>query len=600
MKSISLLLYILLCFPFGSLFSQVSFVVRVNSKSIGINESLRLEYEMNVDGDNFQRPDFEDFDVVGGPNQSVSRSWTNGKSSYRKKITYILSPRATGSYKIGQASIEYEGETYKTEPFNIVVTSAVNTNNIGSKASVAAQARDKVHLVAIVSDKNPYLNQAVGVEYRLYWDQGVGINVPQEVDIPQFKDFWSQSIDIQELKVKAGKFNNQIASYVVVRKVVLYPQKTGTLELTPITLSVPIIVQTDRRDFFGRRTQKTITRNISAGSTKIKVRPLPKGAPKSFTGAVGTFKFKAIPSRTRLKATESLQLKLEASGTGNLKLFSLPKLELPNTLEVYDPEHKASVSTRITGLKGKVSDTYTIVPQYKGIFPIKNIAFSYFDPVLEKYQTKTISSIKLNVTEGPIFSTNTSTSMVANATDSINNSQQNILKPATVPIKAFTFIKTSTDLQSNESDIFFNSWRFWCSYLGPLLLIPLGLFFTKKQQDFANDHERKRSRNAQKLVKKHLSEAKKNLGNSKTFYKSLDVALRNFLKAKFHVVTSDMHKEGIATLLKEKQLDNQIITSFLDVLENCEMANYAPVSMQGMDADYKKASELITAIDKHL
>jgi len=131
-------------------------------------------------------------------------------------------------------------------------------------------------------------------------------------------------------------------------------------------------------------------KRVSAGSKTITVKPLPEaGKPKDFTGAVGRFNFNVIPSKTNLKNGESLDLKVAVSGTGNLKLFTLPKPIVPSSVEMYDAVHNEQVQTPLTGMNGQISDSYTIVPQFKGKYPIKPMSFSYFDLGTGKYKTIT-------------------------------------------------------------------------------------------------------------------------------------------------------------------------------------------------------------------
>jgi len=152
---------------------------------------------------------------------------------------------------------------------------------------------------------------------------------------------------------------------------------------------------------------QSVHRTVSAGSRTINVKSLPEnGRPIDFTGAVGDFDFKVTTSKQTLKATEALEANVEVSGHVNLKLFTLPKLSLPSALEVYEPEHKESVSVNLNGMSGVSSDSYTIVPSYQGKYPIPSISFSYFDLKTERYKTITSNEIVINVDEGPINTTN--------------------------------------------------------------------------------------------------------------------------------------------------------------------------------------------------
>ena len=90
------------------------------------------------------------------------------------------------------------------------------------------------------------------------------------------------------------------------------------------------------------------------------------------------------------------------SGNGNLKLFDLPELVLPNTLEVFEPEHTENVKTSLTGMQGNIEDNYTIVPRFQGKYPIAPVSFSFFDPKAEKYFTLRSSEQIVDVYGGPV------------------------------------------------------------------------------------------------------------------------------------------------------------------------------------------------------
>ncbi|MCB0468664.1 MAG: protein BatD, partial [Aequorivita sp.] len=411
-KSFLFLLGFVLCSIAAT--AQVQFDAKVSKKRLGINERLRIDFEMNQDGDNFRPPSFDGFRVVGGPNQSISNSWINGKRSFSKTYSYFLAPQTRGKITIAQATIEIEGETYKTLPVEVEVTAAVDVPKDGNNADYVAS--ENVHLVAEVSKANPYLNEAITVTYKLYVSHDVSITSQwREIDTPKYADFWSQNIDNQNnFKVYEGKYNGQDYRYVVLRTTVLYPQKTGELEIEPLTLDIPIDVQGNRRDIFGRRVMERVNKTISAGKRTINVKPLPlEGKPDGFNGAVGDFTFDVNTNKTQLNANESLQLDVKVSGKGNLKLFTLPTVKLPNTLEVYEPEHSESVNTTIGGMSGSITDSYTVVPQFKGTYPVNPITFSFFDPKTEKYRTITSKEFTIEVENGPISSANP----IANSND---------------------------------------------------------------------------------------------------------------------------------------------------------------------------------------
>jgi len=570
--------------------AQVQFDAKVSKKKLGINERLRVDFEMNQDGDNFNPPDFNGFRVVGGPNQSVSNSWINGKRSYSKTYSYFLSPQSRGKLNIGQASIEIEGETYKTSPIQVEITAAVTVPKDGNNAEYVAS--ENVHLVAEVSNANPYLNEAITVVYKMYVSHDVSITSNwREIDTPKYADFWSQNIDNQgNFKIYEGEYNGEDYRYVILRTTVLYPQKTGKLDIEPLTLDVPIDVPGNRRDLFGRRLTTRVNKTISAGNRKIDVKPIPlDGRPDNFTGAVGDFKFSVSTNKNTLDANEAFELKTTVSGTGNLKLFDLPSAKLPSTLEVYEPEHIESVQTKRTGMIGTISETYTVVPQFKGNYPIRPITFSFFNPKTETFSTLSSEEIIINVENGPVSAQKEVTTVTGDSKQAITQFKEQ-----------FKYIKLTSDLEPIAQTTFFKSTLFWSLLGGPILLIPLFIIGGKKRRQRLADVEGNRLRKADKLARKYLSEAKKNMGSQGVFYEALERALHNYLKAKLNIETSEFSKEGISGLLIEKSVHTDKVTDFVSLLKSCEFARYTPTSDVTIQSDYNKAVEVITAIDKQI
>ena len=276
-------------------------------------------------------------------------------------------------------------------------------------------------------------------------------------------------------------------------------------------------------------------------------------------------------------------------GKGNLKLFQLPTPELPSSLEVYDPEHNENVRTTLSGMQGKVSDSYTIVPSFKGKYPIPSISFSYFNPKSEKYHTINSEEIMINVVEGPANSSGTSTANPINTKQSVVTTGNQ-----------FNFIKLNPNLSAKNIDYFFSSKYFYLWWLLPLALIPLAILFRKKREAIASDVEGNKIKKANKLARKYLSAAKKTLGKKEAFYIALEKALHNYLKAKLKIETSEFSKDKITSLLTDKEIDDGTKDGFIGLLKNCEMARYSPFSDVQMHQDYDKASEVISNLDKQL
>ena len=570
--------------------AQVKFEAKVSKTTLGENERLRVDFNMNEEGDNFIPPSFADFTVLGGPNRSVQYQWINGKRSYNMTYTFFLAPKAQGTFKIGSATVEVNGDTYKSNPVTITVTKPIDKPKDPNDPNYIAT--QNLHLVAEVSNSNPYLNEAITVVYKLYVSTDTGVEQWREIDNPRYNDFWSQNIKIQQLRPVNTKFNGEDYRYVVLKKVVLYPQKSGKLDLEPLSLDVTMKVPTNQRSIFGDRVMARVNRTVSAGNKTIQVKALPeKGKPIDFSGAVGKFDFSVTTTKDQLDASEAFQATVEVSGNGNLKLIELPKLTLPSSLEVYEPEHTESIKTDLDGMKGKIADNYTIIPQFKGKYPIPSISFSYFNPKTESYERLNSNEIIIDVLDGPINSSSTTAGVVPP-----NSSKQEVVANN----EQFAYIKTDTELESIEEDNYFKSVGFWSTLLFPLLAIPLVMLVKRKKDERDLDVVGMRRRQADRLARKYLSEAKKHLGNKELFYVSLEKALHNYLKARLRLETSELSKDRISMLLKSKGVDDTTVTEFIQILKNCELARYTPITQVEMRRDYDSAATTIASIDKEI
>lgn len=585
MKSI---IYLLLLFNF-SLFAQVQFDAKVSKTTLGLNERVRIDFTMNADGDNFSPPNFESsgFKVLSGPSQMVSQSWINGRSTFNKAYSYTLMPLKKGSLIIKQASIEINGQIYKTTPIKINVTNAIDLPKDPNQEPIV-KADDNLYLVADISKANPYVNEPITVVYKLYFSYNIGITNWRELNKPKYNDFWSQNIDIKQLVAEEGIFKGERYRFVVLRKTVLYPQKSGKLEIEPLSLDIDCEVPSGKRNAWGQQLITQDSKRVSAGSKIINVKPLPEaGKPEDFTGAVGNFDFKVLPSRTTLQNGESLELKVSITGKGNLKLFNLPKPVVPPALEMYDPEHNENVSTPLTGMNGSISDKYTIIPQYKGNYPIKSMRFSYFDLASSRYKTITSPEIRINVLDGPgVASTNSSPKANSKSQVSVT--------------KAFAYIKQKTSLTSVKKDDFLGSGLFYSLVFMPFLAIPLLILFRRKKEAINGDVVGNKIKISNRLAKKYLSEAKANIGNKVPFYIALEKSMHNFLKAKLRIETSEMSKEKISEILLSRNANSETVSQFINLTENCELARYAPSTNVMIQHDYEKAVEIILSLEKQI
>jgi len=424
--------------------SDIKFETVLSKVKLGQNERLRVSFEMNKDGDFFEAPSFENFEVLMGPSQSISSSFINGKRSFSKSYTYVLRPKKQGQLIIDSASISIDNTVYTTDPKTVLVTEPIDNPNAPKTAQDIAD--ESLYLVATLSNDKPYLNQGVLVTYTLYFSPRVYINNFIPVENPTYKNFWSQDLPIKEYETRRTTFKNESFNAVDLKTVVLYPQKSGSLALDPFALELYVQIPTGRRDFFGDPIMRSATKTVKAGDLSINVKDLPEqGKPSNYSGAVGDFKLSVDASRTSLEANESTQIKVKIAGKGNLKLLSVPELSLPSALEKYDPEYTDDVRVNREGMNGSVSNSYTVVPRYAGSYPVNPIEFTYFDPNSKSYKTLNSDPFDLTV-EGSSVLPNTSASapIVEKNTPTSSGFKSNAYQTSLVTIVTSPWFESNT------------------------------------------------------------------------------------------------------------------------------------------------------------
>ena len=559
--------------------SQVKFDVSVSKSKLGLNERLRVDFVMNQNGDNFSPPKFENFQIIGGPNQSIKTSYVNGERSFSKTYSYFLKPLKKGTLKISQASIEIDNETYKSLPIEVTITDSVKQP---SDAVTQYYNDDDIELRALISKGSPFLNEPITVVYKLYYKAPINISDARETETPKFKDFWSQTIKIPQLKVQREVYKGQNYNVVEWRKVVLYPQRVGELEISPLSLNLVLDVPTDKRDFFGNVIYDQTSQLISTGMRRINVKNLPnQGKPDSFTGAVGEFEFDVILNKNSLRATESFQAELKVKGSGNLKLFDLPNILVPNSMELFEPEREELINTNLSGMSGSISKLFTVIPRFQGNFPIEEVEFSYFNPETEKYKILKSPRLTIDVFDGPALS------------NSITNDNSNIITAD----DSFRFIKIKGNLEEIKNDIFFESKLFYALVASPFaFLLSLFAFTIYRRKRKESSYELIRIEERQ--INKMIDSAKDAIGDKISFYDKIEKAIIKSLIVKFSIRMESLNKEKIQQIGQEKGLLKNDITLIIKLIENCEKAKYSQSSDSIMNKDLENARKAINSILK--
>lgn len=594
-----LIVFVLVCA--NELFAQ-KFSASIERTTVGLNE--RFQVDFNFEGgdinnvSNFRPPTFAGFRVLSGPNQSSSMQIINGRVSGSLGFSYILQPSSMGEFTIGSASLDHAGKTYSTQPIKIKVDKgSAQSQQQSSGGGYNQQELAKNVFIVAESNKSRVLQgEQITVTYKLYTK--LNIASPQITKLPSYEGFWSEEIGpIKQINFDLEMYRGERYRVAKIKQVALFPSKTGTLNVTPFELNVPVIVKKKRTgndmfdeffndSFFGR--SETVEFLAKSNTLKVIVDPLPSGAPASFNGAVGNFNFKAEVDKNDVAANESVTLRMNLSGSGNIKLLNPPTPQLPGGMEKYEPKTVENVNRGAVVSGQKIVD-YLLIPRSSGMKEIPAIEFTYFNPGSRKYVTLKSPTYRINVRPG------------VGGEVSSNNFAKEDVKLLSQDIR---FIKLNDfNLEPKQEISFIKPW-FWLSIILPLLAMSGAFVYKSRQDKLSGNTQLLKFQKAEKEARKRLKLAKAALDTKQTtnFYSEISFALFGYLEDKLSIQKSEFTIEGAAEKLFKKNVNETLIERVKKIAERCEFARFAPQGeMQAAANDmYEETVKVIVDLDSSI
>lgn len=587
--------YFLLLLAFISLgkwsFAQnVSFTATSSHSQVATGDRFKIEFKINSGIDNFKAPDLnKNFRVLSGPNQSTSMSWVNGKTSTTLSYSFILMAVKEGTFTISPAIVTIDGEEYESNSIEITVTkgAAVQQNNTPNNSTTTKTSGD-LFIKASVNKTTVYQGEHLVATYQLYTKIGIAAN--EMVKNADLNGFWSQEVNLGQAQWREEVINNQRWNVATIRKIVLFPQRSGDLEIDP--LEMRFITQkrvSGGQSIFDQFFGKVVEEEVIAKSKpiKIKVLPHPEPKPESFDNAVGQLTMKAEATASEVKANEAINIKILISGNGNLPLINNPTVNFPQEFEIYDPKITDNSKTAANGVSGSKEFDYLIIPRFPGKYNLAPITFTYFNPASKKYETISSDPFQLTILKGDGDSKNLT---YTSGKEDIQLLNEDI-----------RYIHTTPPLFIENTTGWYGTWKFYTAIIFSLLLI-IAAYILKRQLKIANsDLAKVKSRKAGKLATKLLSSAKKHLAanNKNEFYEAVSKALFGYVGDKLNIAVADLNQENIKNALVSKQLDENIVAALMETLDLCDMARFAPVPVSEQEV-YNKAENIINQIEKAL
>ena len=604
MKKIGfILLFFMMAFALNAQ-DDVSFKV-ICKKQATVGEQFQVSYELNGDGKDFEAPNFHNFEIVGGPFSSSSSSVQiiNGSVTKTNTHTYSFYLRAIkeGNFTIPAATITVNKQKVKSNTAEIVVTKNTKTSN-GNATSGAVSNAKEVFLEATTNKKSVYLGEQLILTYKIYYT--VPILSPSISKAPSYSGFWTKDISDNNGVLQQSSIirDNQEYHVATVQEIVLIPQKAGTLTIDPLNISCIAQIKQDRQqqrgydpfeNFFGDimgSSYTNVKKELISQPIDIEVKTLPTtDKPASFKGAVGQFTYTSKIDKTEMKSNDAFTVTYTVSGKGNIDLLELPKPNFPPDFEVYDPKITTNTKNNSFGLSGSKKAEYVVIPRVSGDFTLNPTEFSYFDPSKNKYVVLESDKYELKVER----SANEGSSGIIYA------GGQEAIKIVGSDIN---HIMSEGKLKKRGA-LLFASPMYFIIIIVMIVIFAIALIINKRINKFNQNKVLVRNRKATKIAKKRLKNAYNYLKikDQGHFYEEFSQALWGYISDKLNISRSQLSMDTVKEMMESKNVPEDIVSQFIDSLNSCEFARFAPGDPdKKMEDLYEKGIEIITKAEKNL
>ena len=572
--------------------------------AVAVGDQFRLSYTVNTQKvKNFRAPSIKGFDVLMGPSRSYSMQSINGNTTETLTFTYILLAQKEGEYTIPGATITANGDQMLSNSVKIKVLPAdkANSSQSGnaqstsrSSSSGTSISNNDLFITATASKTTAYEQEAILLTYKIY--TVVDLRGFDNVKLPDFKGFHSQEVELpNDRRWGLEHYKGRNYHSTIYRQFVLFPQQSGKLTIDAARFDASIekmdAIDDPFEAFFnGGAGSIQIKKTLMTPKLTIDVKPLPAGKPADFSGGVGEFNISSSINSTKVKTNDAITVKVVISGTGNLKLVGEPEVKFPEDFEVYDPKVDSKFRLTNAGLSGNKVIEYLAIPRNAGTYKIPAIKFSYFDIKSRSYKALTTEEYTVQVEKG-----------AGNASQTIANfTNKEDLKVLNEDIR---FIKQNDVKLSPKGEYFFGSMGYWLFYIIPGLIF-IACFLIYRKQIAANANVAKvRTKKANKVAVKRMKQAGKLLAaNEKdAFYDEVLKALWGYISDKLSIPVSQLSKDNIEEELRKYGVAEDLIKEFLNALNSCEFARFAPGDAnQAMDKVYTDSLEVISKMENSI
>ena len=571
-------LFIVFLMVFGTsrgIAQDPGFVATADRSTVGATEQFQVLFSLSGadvnSARNFKAPDFGQLVVLSGPSSSTNIQIVNGQITGSLTYSYAVYARTPGKYTVGAATVDYRGNTLRTQPLQIEVTQASPQQQQANPGQQESQEiGDNLFIRASADKQRVKQGEPVTITYKLY--TRVQVSGYDLSKAPVYQGFWAEEIEQpRQPAVTTEMHDGKQYRVATIRKTALFPTQSGKLSVAPLEVRCAVQLQRRRTNdpfdaffndpFFSRL--QNVEQNFSSNALTITVDPLPGDAPEGFNGAVGRFTMSATVDNNEVKTGDPVTLKIVVSGSGNVKLLTLPKPTLPADVEAYEPKISEEI-TRADGIiRGRKVAEYLIVPRNAGQRFIEPVTFTYYDLEKRGYTSLRSPRFELTITQG------------RDSGPGVSMASKSDIRLLGEDIR---FIKLSSgDLRNANQSPLSGGMIILGLVLPPFLFI--GAFvYRKRVEKISGNVRRLRFEKAGKEATRRLKQAKKLLaqGNTESYHVEVARALTGYLEDKLHISKAMFTVDEALKALSKGGVPSEAVDGVKSCLERAEYSRFAP------------------------
>lgn len=535
--------------------------------------------------------------------QSSSMTSINGKVTQSSSRTYVATCSASkeGSYSIGPFSVG--GVSSNKASYKIVKKGSGSLSKMQQRQQRQTQnsqqapsyddrdendnspkfigkGNEKLFLRASVSKTSAYEQEALVYTVKLY-SSYAPIKFIGATEAPKFDGFVVEESNEISNSLKYETYNGHEYATAVIARYIIFPQMTGKLTVKGNTYTV----STDEKEYYDDPYFRmlTISRpvqlNVTPNDLVIDVKALPTPQPADFSGGVGQFSISSSLPSSSLKTNQAASIEYLVNGSGNLKYIKLPDLNnvYPKQLEVFSPATEVNANPQGSNVSGSVKFDYSFTPLETGTYTIPEVALVYFNPATGQYEKSVAKGYSVEVDKGTL---------------SEKSQTKNRLK--------FDENLMPMDKLHSSVSVYVKSGLYWLWYIIPALVLTICIFVYRRQLKSAADIVGTRMKKAGKVAAKRLKKAAACMksGDREKFYDEMLVALWGYVGAKLNIPVSELNRQNVADRLVAAGALEENINEFVNVLDDCEFAKYAPgSSSEELKTIYNRGAHIIETLE---